>query len=58
MIINVHILYFGLDTRKTKTKVARIPADVKGEVGRFCNKIKQNTYTLSVDIALAIVLIF
>lgn len=38
--------------------MARLPADVETEVERFCNNIKQNTYTRSVDIALATIFIF
>lgn len=38
--------------------MARIPADIENEIDRFCNNIKQSSYTRSVDIALATILIF
>ncbi|CAF4881680.1 unnamed protein product, partial [Rotaria sp. Silwood1] len=38
--------------------MARVPIDVETEIDRFCNSIKQDTYTRSVDIALATVYIF
>lgn len=38
--------------------MARIPTDVENEIDRYCNSIKQSTYTRSVDIALATILIF
>ncbi|CAF1021121.1 unnamed protein product [Rotaria sordida] len=37
--------------------MARLPTDVETEIDRFCNNIKQNTYTRSVDIALATIYI-
>ncbi len=37
--------------------MARIPADVEAEIERFCNNVKQSTYTRSVDIALATIFI-
>jgi translation initiation factor 2B subunit (eIF-2B alpha/beta/delta family) len=38
--------------------MARIPADLDAEIDRFCNSVKQSTYTRSVDIALATIFIF
>ncbi|CAF4762612.1 unnamed protein product, partial [Rotaria sp. Silwood2] len=38
--------------------MARLSVDVENEIDRFCNNIKQNTYTRSVDIALATIYIF
>jgi translation initiation factor 2B subunit (eIF-2B alpha/beta/delta family) len=38
--------------------MARIPADVEAEIDRFCNSIKQSTYTRSTDMALATIFIF
>jgi translation initiation factor 2B subunit (eIF-2B alpha/beta/delta family) len=37
--------------------MTRIPADVEGEIDRFCNNVKQNTYTRSIDLALATIFI-
>ncbi|CAF1050153.1 unnamed protein product [Adineta steineri] len=37
--------------------MARIPVDVEIEIDRFCNNVKQSTYTRSVDLALATILI-
>ena len=37
--------------------MTRIPTDVEAEIDRFCNSIKQNTYTRSADIALATIFI-
>lgn len=38
--------------------MARIPADVEAEIDRYCDKIKQGTYTRSIDLALATINIF
>ncbi|CAF4433319.1 unnamed protein product, partial [Adineta steineri] len=42
---------------KEKIQMARIPVDVEIEIDRFCNNVKQSTYTRSVDLALATILI-
>ena len=38
--------------------MAHIPADIEAEIDRFCNSIKQSTYTRSVDIAITTVSVF
>ncbi|UJR09867.1 hypothetical protein I4U23_014089 [Adineta vaga] len=37
--------------------MARITVDIENEIDRFCNNVKQSTYTRSVDLALATILI-
>ena len=37
--------------------MARIPADLEIEIDRFCNNVKQSTYTRTVDLALATIFI-
>jgi translation initiation factor 2B subunit (eIF-2B alpha/beta/delta family) len=37
--------------------MTRVPADVEAEIDRFCNSMKQNVHTRSVDIALAAIFI-
>ncbi|CAF1678451.1 unnamed protein product, partial [Adineta ricciae] len=46
-----------LDHRQISFTMARIPIEVENEIDRFCNNVKQSTYTHSRDLALATILI-